>query len=79
MLSRVHIGKTFYEIIGGKEPEIIEFTVDSYIVNADGSVTFPNKHIGMCTYSEYTLGLTVFEDKASANIKAEQIRSVLNG
>lgn len=76
-MFQVQIGQTFYEIVG-KDPEIFEFTVDEYITEPDGSVSFPNKYIGLQVYREYHLGLVVFYDRSSAEEKLKQIRRVIN-
>ena len=73
----VHIGQTFYEIVG-RNPEIFEFTVDEYIMNPDGSVSFPNKYIGLSAYNEYHLGWVVFTDYTKAEEKTEEIRRIIN-
>ena len=74
MLERIYTGKVFYEIIGVKDPELIKYTVGSYELKADGSVEFPDKYIGLASYSEGDFGVTVFEDESSARVKLEQIR-----
>lgn len=76
-MLQVHLGQTFYEIVGRK-PEIFVFAVDEYISNPDGSVSFPNKYIGLSAYSECHLGWVVFTDYTKAEEKLEEIRRIVN-
>lgn len=73
MFSEIHVGKIFYEIAGGRNPEIIKFVVDAYEITPYG-ILFPNKCEGRAIYENSDLGLIVFEDEPSAIKRLEQIR-----
>lgn len=73
MFDRIYCGAVLYEIIYEKEPYILEWTVNEYENHVD-CVYFPDKLIGCCSLSEYSIGSTFFFSYTEALIRLNYIK-----